>query len=161
MSTGLEWTRLSKNRSTARYKIVAVGDRDSLSLSLSLSLSFSFSFSCFLFFIFLFFFNIICMYIYINVFSFYQHISRTRFETTIWGLVKYCRMRDGYFDGRSENDKKNISRRVRKIDYSIIGMISRYWVGDRSTIRNVHDVIWINPSITCLVPETFAQTSAY
>lgn len=101
MSTGLEWTGLSENRSTVRYKIVAVGDRDSLSLSLVF------------FFIFLFFFNIICMYIYINVFSFYQHISRTRFETTIWGLVKYCRVRDGYFEGRSEYDKESISRRVK------------------------------------------------
>lgn len=30
-----------------------------------------------------------------------------------------------------------------------------------SMIRNVHVVIWINPSITCLAPETFAQTRAY
>lgn len=40
MSTGLEWIRLSENRSTARYKIGAVGD--SLSFSL-LSLFFFFS----------------------------------------------------------------------------------------------------------------------
>jgi len=87
MATGLEWTRLSEDRSTVLYKIAAVIDRATLSLVFSSfsSLLFRCSFRE-------------CVNILLVSLS-----SRARYRTTIWGLVKYCRMHGGRFEDRSGN----------------------------------------------------------
>jgi len=128
MPTGLEWIRLSQNRSTAWYKIGAVDDCDSLS---------------FLFhFFFLFFFNIICIFIWM-FFLFYHHYGHHG-----RGLKRQSEASSNTAGCVTDIPKvdRNIIKSIwsKKYWLSATGNYQRiYWGGVRLTIRNVHDVIWI------------------
>jgi hypothetical protein len=130
MATGLEWTRLSEDRSRALYKIAAMIDRAALSLVSSSfsSLLFRCSFrECI---------NILLVSV----------SSRARYRTTIWGLVKYCRMHGGRFEDRTgnvrnanEGDKSwikgtRIKRLAELANYRVSGdkQITTRWLFDDS-----------------------------
>lgn len=146
MSTGLEWTCLSENWSTVRYKIGTVDDRDS-------------RFFFFIFFFFLFLLAIICLYV------------------CMWVFVLFCHHRGRGLKWQSEASSNTAGYmmdipKVSIAEYKLMRrqklLIScrrdlsgnrcyRKMMIVRSAIRNVYVVIWINPSITCLAPETFVH----
>lgn len=80
--------------------------------------------------------------------------SRTRFEMTIWGLVKYCRIHDGHSEGRLQNiinearfkKKKDKNYWLAATGIYQINIIIRWWSFDdserlrRDLDQSVHNV---------------------